>query len=233
MSESMPLPTMQMLLDDAAHGGFPAADGQWTLIPPWRADVGAVVAFTGHAFVALPEDDSTALERLGLDGFGGAHAPAVVTELAGPGGWIDTLDVVLVLEATRRRRSLMRLVERPDLADHPRVRFARRVRDDVVVLGSDDVTSRSVVTLSRGLGGLPEVGIETDGQTDAVEMIVAAATRAPQGSTVVASVAPGNARALRTFLNAGFTPVASVQLFQKRGRGQDLSGADAVDDGRP
>ncbi|MDT4909635.1 MAG: hypothetical protein QOI69_2876, partial [Pseudonocardiales bacterium] len=35
----------------------------------------------------------------------------------------------------------------------------------------------------------------------------------PGDQLVVAGVAPGNARALRTFLRVGFEPVASVQVY--------------------
>jgi hypothetical protein len=211
----IPAPTLRSLLDDATVGRFPPVDGGWTQIPPWRRGLGAVVAFTGHSYVALPGPPAVELGSLGLDGFGGAHAPDVVIALAGPGGWIDSLDVVLVLGTVRRRRSPSHhLVERPDLSEHPRVDFARRVRDDVVVFGLDDLAERSLVTLSTGLGGLPEIGIATDGGVDAVEMIAAAAALAGERDTIVASVAPGNARALRAFLNAGFTPVGSIQLFQ-------------------
>ena len=38
---------------------------------------------------------------------------------------------------------------------------------------------------------------------------------APEGEPVVAAVAPGNARALRTVLAEGFRPIASVQLYQR------------------
>jgi len=223
----VPGPSMRELLDDAAHGRFPAVDGGWTCISPWRSDVGAIVAFTGHAYIAVPSELAPALERLEIDGYGGAHAPSVVSTLAGPDGWIDSLDVVLVLGAAGRQRSSMRLIERHDLADHPRAVFARRVRDEVVVLGSE-LADESVLTLSRGLGGLPEIGIETNGRTDAVEMILAGAALAPSGATITASVAPGNARALRTFLKAGFCPVASVQLFQRATHSPGLPTAGGV-----
>jgi RimJ/RimL family protein N-acetyltransferase len=35
----------------------------------------------------------------------------------------------------------------------------------------------------------------------------------PAGKVVVAACAPGNARAVRAFLRAGFTPMGSVQLW--------------------
>jgi hypothetical protein len=196
-------------------------DGGWTQIAPWRAGLGAVVAFTGHAFLAVDDDVSDEdLDRLGVDGYGAAHSPRVVQALAGPDGWIDSLDAVLVRSPERSLRS--DLVERPDLRSHPRAQLAMRVRDDVRVLGLPDPRSTSLVTVARGLGGLVELGIQTDGSTGAASLLQQASTLAPDDEPVVASVAPGNARALRTFLAAGFRPVASVQLYQ---RGQRAEGA--------
>lgn len=33
----------------AAAGRFPMAYGSWRRVPPWRPEVEAIVAFTGHA----------------------------------------------------------------------------------------------------------------------------------------------------------------------------------------
>ena len=205
------------LLRAAARGSFPQVDGGWDLGRPWRHGVGAVVAFTGHAVVVPPAGFEPArCQHLGIDGFGAAHAPHVVTALAGPGGWVDSLDAVLVRVPDGAGNAPGEpLVDRPDLADHPRACFARRVRDEVRVLGRPD-DSPALVTLGRGIGGLPEIGIETDGSVDAVALLRAAEAAVPRGEPVVAAVAPGNARALRTFLAAGYTPVGSVQLVVPR-----------------
>ena len=83
------------LLADAAEDRFPPADGGWRRVPPWRAGVEAVVAFTGHAVLAVADDvPDDRLRALGVDGLGGAHDPRVVTALAGPDGWIDVLDAL-------------------------------------------------------------------------------------------------------------------------------------------
>ncbi len=206
--------TLRSLLVDANLGVFPPVDGGWTRIAPWRAGLGAVIAFTGHAFMAVEDDASDAdLTGLGVDGYGGAHAPRVIQALAGTDGWIDSLDAVLVRDAGRSTVST--LVERGDLVSHPRALVASRVRDKVRILGLPDTRNRSLVTVARGLGGLVELGIETDGHTDGVTLLQQASTLAPDDEPVIASVAPGNARALRTFLRAGFRPVASVQLYQR------------------
>lgn len=206
--------TLRALIVDAHRGVFPLVNGGWERIAPWRAGLGAVIAFTGHAFLAVDEDVSDEeLHRLAPGGYGGAHAPHVVQSLAGADGWIDSLDAVLVGgPQTHLPRSL---VERRDLESHPRVQLARRLRDDVRVLGFSDPGISALVTVGRGLGGLLELGIETDGGVDAVAMIREASMAAPEDEPVVAAVAPGNARALRTVLAAGFRPIASVQLYQR------------------
>ncbi len=209
------------LLREAAQGRFPPDDGGWDLARPWRDDVGAVLAFTGHAVVVPPSAvDHASLTHLGIGGFGSAHAPHVITALAGPGGWIDNLDVLQIRVPARAVHGERHatLVDRPDLADHPRARYARRLRDDVRVLGLAD-GSRALVTLGRGIGGLLEVGIETGGTGDPRALLAGAAELAGLAEPeqpLVAAVAPGNARALRTFLAAGYTPVGSVQIVVPR-----------------
>ena len=164
------LTDLATLLHDASHGRFPEPDGEWTRIPLWRPGVEAIVAFTGHAFFAVADDiTDRRIDKLGADGFGGAHAPSVIAALAGPDAWIDSLDVVLVARTPDRGTS--RLIERPDLGDHSRVRLAASMRDDVRVLGYPELDNTSLVTVSRGLGGLPEFGVQTNEATDGAVML--------------------------------------------------------------
>ncbi len=199
------------MLRQAADGVFPAADGGWRRVPPWRVGVEAVLAFTGHAVLAVGDHtDDHALAALDPHGFGGAHHPRVVTALAGPDGWVDSLDVVLV---ARGRGGPVSLVEREDRRDHPRARYAGRLRDDVRVMS--DAADTGLVTLGTGLGGLAEISIEVTrpGRGDARALLTQAVEAAPAGDVVCALVAPGNAASLRSFLAAGFVPVASAQLY--------------------
>jgi hypothetical protein len=103
------------------------------------------------------------------------------------------------------------------MADHPRVAHARLIRDEVEVFGDD----RGLITLGRGVGGLAELGIEIlagHGAGAGRSLIRESVGLVGAGEPVVASVAPGNARALRAFLAVGFTPVGSVQLVRPAGR---------------
>ena len=201
------------VLSKASGGDFPAVDGGWQRVGPWRDGVEGVVAFTGHAFLAVDDDVSDgALGSLGPDGFGGASNPRLVSRLAGS-GWIDALDVVLVARGVGGEPAL---VPRSDLRNHPRAEHATSVRSEVATFGYAAPDDRTLVTLSTGLGGLPEVGVETDPAKDHVgtDVVRDALTLVDEGEVVVAACAPGNARALRAFLGAGFEPVASVQLWR-------------------
>jgi hypothetical protein len=209
----------------AGAGVFPPVDGGWERDAPWRAGVEAVVALTGHAYLAVGDDVSDAdLAALRPDGLGGAHHPRVVSALAGQ-GWIDVLDALLVGTGGGRPLAQVGLEVRHDLAAHSRAAFAAALRDDVQVLGRAAVSSPSVlgdgsspgaslVTVSRGIGGLTELGVEVTAGTDGARLVADALASRPAGETVVAAVAPGNARALRAFLRAGFRPVGSVQVYR-------------------
>lgn len=206
---------LAMMLVDAGFGRYPAADGGWELMPPWRSGLQAVVAFTGHAaLVVSPQVPDERLIALGMDGYGGAHHPRLIAELAGRGGWIDSLDALLI---GRGGAVSGPLVERADLTDHPRVTFARHLRDDVRVFGYPDPGRSDVAVVARGIGGLTELSVELDlarrGAGAGAALVADALAVVPEGTWVVAAVAPGNAASLRAFLAAGFRPVASIQLF--------------------
>ncbi len=205
-------------ITDALDGSWPVADGGWERTRPWRVGVGAVVAFTAHAFVVDDGPTSDArLDALGVDGYGGAHHPRVVSELAGPDGWIDSVDLVLAGRGAGAAGEAA-LVARPDLGDHPRVAFARGVRGDVRVFGRPDPEERSVVTLATGLAGLTELNLELDprlrGRGLGATLARDALGLVPAEELVVAAVAPGNAASVRALLAAGLGPVASVQLYR-------------------
>jgi GNAT superfamily N-acetyltransferase len=210
---------LAVLIADAAAGSYPAVDGGWHRVPPWRPDVEAVVAFTGHAVFAVRDDvtDDT-LARLGADGFGGASHPALLTGIAGPEAWIDSLDAVLVAEGSGTGG---RLVERPDLRRHPRAQHADGVREVRQVLGYADPKDSTVVIISAGIGGLTEISFELDpakrGRGEGRQLVEDALSAVPAGDLVLAGVAPGNAASFRALLASGFRPVASVQLFRRQG----------------
>lgn len=213
------MPELADLLTSAAVGRFPVPDGGWSRIAPWHREHEAVVAFTAHAVFAVHDDiTDDRLVALGADGLGGAHDPRLVSALAGPDGWIDSLDAVLAAPGTGRGGGL---VERPDLAAHPRARLARRLRHDVRVLGHADPSRRAVATLGRGIAGLTELSFELEperrGRGQAAAFVAAALATVPAGQLVLSAVAPGNAASMRTLLAAGFSLLGSIQLFTRSG----------------
>jgi ribosomal protein S18 acetylase RimI-like enzyme len=197
------------VLRAAADGCFPAPDGSVDVVPPYLPGVEAMVSFTAHAVVA-----TTLSRRLlvaaGADGLAGATSASVMAALAGPGGECDVLDALLVARGTGRTG----LPERPDLADHPRVAYARGWRVDVHVHGD----GRGLVTVGRGLGGLAELSFEVPpddrGRGHGRALLRDGLGLVAAGEPVIAAVAPGNAASMRAALAAGFVPIGSVQLVR-------------------
>jgi hypothetical protein len=215
------------LLTDAAAGRFLAPDGGWRRVPPWHPAIEGIVCFTGHAVFAVRADiTDERLAGLGADGFGGASHPRLVSALAGSAPHLQSLDVLLVSRGTGPSGAPdapggpgAGLVDRPDLGMHPRARHAAVVRERSRVLGYAEPGRRAVVIISAGVGGLAELSYELEpdrrGHGEAAGLLRAALACVPAGEPVLAAVAPGNAASLRALLAAGFTPLGSVQLFQR------------------
>jgi hypothetical protein len=207
---------LAVMIAGVAEGRFPAPDGGWHRVPPWRDGLEGVVSFTAHSVLALgPDVPDSWLEELGADGLGGADHPRLIAALAGPGGWIDCLDMLLASHGTGGDGT--GLVERNDLAGHPRAQFAARIRERRRVLGYADRQRSALVVLSTGLAGLTELSFELEpgrrGGGQAADLIRAALACVPRGELVVAAAAPGNVASVRALLTAGFTPAGSVQLW--------------------
>ncbi|MEU4877352.1 hypothetical protein [Streptomyces sp. NPDC021608] len=207
---SAPHPLLGRLLD-AAAGRFPAADGAVTVLPALPGGLECSVAFTGHAVVAtaLPAARVAAHRP---DGFGGSLSPDFLRALAGPQGWIGVVDATLV---GRGAGGPARLRPLAGADDHPRVGFARELRTEVRVFGD----ARGLVTLAAGLAGRTELGVELHRPEGGARgrgrsLLGDALTLVPEGEPVFAAVAPGNARSLRAFLAAGFTPIGSEVLLR-------------------
>lgn len=188
----------------AADGDFPDVDGGVTILPPFDDGTECSVAMTGHAFIAtaLP-----AAALAGADGFGGSMSPDVLRLLAGPDGEIGVLDATLVGRGTG--------LGGPDVWEgpgHSRIDYARRWRRNVRVHGDE----RGFVTISAGLAGRPELSIEA-GETSrglGSSLLLDALGLFLEDEPVFAAVSPGNARSLRAFLAAGFTPIGSEVLIR-------------------
>ncbi len=208
------------LITAAAAGQFPAADGGWRRVPPWRPGLEAIVAFTGHAVFAVRADITDhLLMSLGANGFGGAHDPRLITALAGPEGWIDSLDILMAARGAGRPGVTPALVDRPDLASHPRAVFAARIRDRLRIVGYPDPRRSALAIIGQGIAGLTELSFELEpghrGEGGGAKLAGDALSVIPAGQLAVAAVAPGNAASVRALLAARFAPLGSVQLFRR------------------
>jgi hypothetical protein len=250
-----PAPLMHplaVLITDAAAGRFPPVDGGWRRVPPWRPGLEGIVAFTGHAVLALaPDVTDEQLAGFGVNGLGGAHDPRLIAALAGPAGWIASLDVLLASRGTGQPGAAdagpagagpasagpaeagpagagPRLVDRPDLAAHPRVQFAAQIRAKLRILGYPELRRSALAVVSSGLGGLTELSFELEpqrrGAGSGATLISDALSTIPAGQLVIAAIAPGNAASLRAALTVGFVPLGSTQLFRRRPAGPPADG---------
>lgn len=208
-----PVHPVLTLLHRAADGDFPPADGGVAVTAALPAGLECVLAFTGYAVVATAVPAAEVLAH-GPDGFGAAHSPDFLRWLAGPQGWLDSLDVTLVARGRGAGADAdaavdgpfagARLSRRDDLAEHPRVRRARQLREQVTAYGDE----RGVVTLGHGLAGRRELSIEVTapGHRAGRALLADALTLVPAGEPVFAAVAPGNARSLRGLPGSRFHP---------------------------
>lgn len=207
---------LRTVLTGAARGRFPAADGSAEVVEPWLAGVEAVVSLTGRAYIATSYS-ADELARWHLDGFGSALDPRFVSWLAGPDGWCDCVDLLMVAAGTGTgagHDALPRLDDLDDAHTGDRAAHARAVRSDVVLHGDE----RGSVTLASGIAGLAEIGVEVaEGRRSrggGRALVRDALTLVPAGEPVLAAVAPGNAASVRAILAAGFSPIGSVQLVR-------------------
>jgi hypothetical protein len=212
VSTTAPDDALAQLMQQVARDEFPPPDGGVTVVAPDRTTgLHAALSFTGHAVIAT-DRTLDEVRTLGADGFAGAHAPDVLLGLAGPGGWVGVLDVVLVAHGMGSGDAAPEAVDHHD--DHHRVGYARDLRVDVRVLADE----HGLVTLGRGLGGRTELGVELTGAGHGVghgrRLLRSALDAVPAGEAVFASCAPGNARSLRALLAAGFRVIGGEVLLR-------------------
>jgi hypothetical protein len=198
-----------------AAGVVPEADGRIEVVPPDPAWPGleAVLEFTAHAVVvtSVPAAD---LAARGVDAYGGAVAPDVLRRLAGPTGWVDAHDALLLGHGTGATVA----GPLPALGDdvrHPRLDAARDLRHDVRAFGD----ARGFVTLGTRLGRQWELSIQlaagvAPGRGVGGTLLRDGLAHVPAGAPVFACVSPGNARSLRCFLRAGFVPLGAEVLLR-------------------
>ncbi len=200
------------LLDAAARGAFPPADGAVELLGPPPGRAMAVVGFTAHHVVAAAVEPAWVRERLPPGDLHEPMSPAFLAALAARLGAVeDGLDLVLAAPGLAGRAAL---TER-DPGAHPRVARAQAYRDDVRVFAS--AGGRAVVILGRGLAGRLEVAFEVDehhrGDGLAAAALLEARRLAGPSAILFAQTAPANVASLKALLAAGFAPIGSEMLF--------------------
>ncbi len=198
------------VMTSAAHGVFPPVDGSVSFFPELPNGLRAIVALTGHAYIAAGLG-AEHFDDVAVDGFGGALAPSAVLRVA-DGGVVGVHDVILAAPGTGTglRSPLTSMWD-----DHDRVRHARHLRTAVVVYGDE----RGFVTVGDGLAGRPEMSVEiADTNTSAGlgrHLMHDARGAVAVDQHIFAAVAPGNARSLRAFLAAGFHPIGSEIIIDR------------------
>jgi GNAT superfamily N-acetyltransferase len=207
------------LLEDAAGGVLPPADGVVEVWPGPDGPVDAVLAFTAHNVVAAGVDPDLVAARLPEGDLGAPMSPGFL-------GWLGerlgshpgSLDVVLAAPGLGGDPPLaLRPVADPDR--HPRAARAARYRRDLRVWTDQD--GAGVLVLGRGLAGRREVAFEVDparrNRGLGRLLVTCARHLIPPGEPLFAQVSPGNAASLRVVEAAGFRPLGAEVLFHRDG----------------
>jgi GNAT superfamily N-acetyltransferase len=200
------------LLDRAARGDFPAADGTVDVLPPPERVRAAVLSFSAHLVVAT---DVAASEVHEVAPPGDFHAWGRVAPWLGQRDGRESLAGDVVLAAIADGRSSPIDLDRVDDYEHPRLVLARRFRADPRVYITAD--RAGVLVLGRGLGDRHELAFEVEPAARrrglGRALVACALALVPEGEAVWAQVHPANAASLRPVLAAGFGPIGYEQLI--------------------
>jgi hypothetical protein len=186
---------LRTILESAARGRFPEADGSVHVFPSPPGKSQAVCGFTAHHVISANVSHEEVLERIDPSDLGAALNPTFVTWLgrrleAGPG----SLDVVLAAPGLPDPPDGLLRASLP--VEHTRVSRAERYREQVAVYTA--VNGEAVVVLGRGLAGRREVSLEIDeaarGRGLGRRLLLGARSLIPEGDVVFAQVAPGKPR---------------------------------------
>lgn len=218
--------TLRDILDSAARGVFPPADGRTTVVPqPSHRDAG-VLAFTAHSVVFTDEDPRwvhDTLDAVPCDALAATMNPRFLAAfMERTGRTAETIDAMLVAEPLPGEPPLtLKQIEDPG---HSRVAYALGRRDDVRAWTAEG----GVLVLGRGIAGRLEVSVEVDDSErhQGLGRLLVSAARHLVTEPLWAQVAPGNARSMRAFLAAGYRPVgAEALLLSARPRSAGCSGS--------
>jgi hypothetical protein len=210
MASSAP-PSLAEAIVSAARGVFPSPGPVSVVAPPPHLK-GAIVAFSGHTYVAADVRTREVMRRMGDDPLTGPTRSGFVEWLASAiGANAGTQDAVLVAPATGRQAHALQ--PDPTWASHDRAKHGARLRRDL--RGWDYDSGRGIVLIGRGLCDRWELAYEAaaDAPWDWTGAAVAARGLIEDGELLFAQVAPGHPRSLRATLAAGYEPIGSEILF--------------------
>ncbi|HEY4457980.1 MAG TPA: hypothetical protein VGN81_26940 [Pseudonocardiaceae bacterium] len=213
------------LLRGVADGTPPPTDSELTVVqPPDDRSVG-VLAFPGQNIIVADVSVEWVRSWLASDDLGEPFSPPFLGLLSAvTGRVVGNIDTVLVGRAHGRRRGL-ELAEITD-SDHPRVARAKLHRAEVRAWACPG----GLLVLGRGVAGRWEAAVEVDAAVRGFGLgrglFGAALGLLPEGESVWAQVAPGNAASLRALLAAGYRPVGGEVLFEPR---EELPEADPIE----
>lgn len=205
-------PALAKLLDDAAAGLFPPADGSVTVLEqPSPRDAG-VLSFTAHAVVFADVDpDWVSCQLPAGDLSAPLSLPFLQALCQATGRRAGNVDMLCLATALPGPPPLDLVAETG--RHHPRIARALQYRDDVRTW----LTDGGLVLLGRGVAGRWEAAIEVDPERRGSGLGRKLATTArhlvPAGAPLWAQIAPGNAASVRAFLAAGFVPVGAEVLL--------------------
>ncbi|MFI9826051.1 GNAT family N-acetyltransferase [Streptomyces sp. NPDC051913] len=205
--------TLRDILDAAARGVFPSADGRTTVVAQASPRDAGVLAFTAHSVVFTDEDPDwvhETLRGLDCDPLAATMNPRFLAAfLERTGRRAETIDTMLVGPPLPGEPPLA-LREIED-AGHPRIVYARGRRDEVRAWTADG----GVLVMGRGIGGRLEVSVEVDEgvRHRGLGRLLVTAARQLVAEPLWAQVAPGNARSMRAFQAAGYRPVGAEVLL--------------------
>ncbi|MFE1841421.1 GNAT family N-acetyltransferase [Streptomyces sviceus] len=205
--------TLRDILDAAARGVFPPADGGTTVVPQACHRDAGVLSFTAHSVVFTDEDPAwvhATLRGLDCDPLAASMNPRFLAALLDrTGRRSETIDVMLVGEPLPGGPPLA-LREIED-ASHPRIVYARRRRDDIRAWTAEG----GVLVTGRGVGGRLEVSVEVDEDVRhrGLGRALVTAARHLVAEPLWAQVSPGNARSMRAFQAAGYRPVGAEAVL--------------------
>ena len=199
------------VLLDAANGRFPQFDGALQVMPPLGGLAAGLFGFTGHSIITTNLHEEELRSQLPSRDVGAPWNPAFIAWLAQRlNAHCYTPDLVLVAFRAGLDSAFC-IIERPDLAPHPRAVMAQRFRRDVRCYSDRD--GSGLLTLGLGVCGRFEVSVEVESAQRnrglGRRLALAARWLIPEGEPVFAGVSPGNAASLRAFLAAGYVPIGS------------------------